>query len=727
MKKLMMLVIFAGISSYVHADNTNNGRFDSINWADGTVQVSSPAVGDFSTRVPYSGATTDVDISTHNLNVGTLCIQGDTYSALSSSGLYVYYYDDFLGGGHAATIAPIGDSFVGGSYVLPLFIDGAPLYINYLEGLTGQETTTYMASSFTDFWGEVRLTTITVVEFGSPIYIATNTYTLGYSSAAAFYGDGSNLTGISDTKNVILANVIIATYSTTGVDYVCDGTDDQEQFNLAFNAVGEKEVIFVKPGTYYFTKPATMSVMGTYIQTLTAEIRCAAGILQKDTSVFYVNIGSCTVDGFTFNGIEASNSGDIVAMGALGDYATIKNNSFINWTKTSTGGNNDSRMVMTNSNSTYGVISGNMFYNNAINTTWQNDSTSGWIFKDNKIMLSQGGWFNQGGTDCQFINNYLYGVKGTNIVLAGGNRSLVSGNAFVIVSGRATSGKIMEIRDANTTVSNNMFSNGDVHGIAVYSSAYDVTITGNVFDAMGGTGDDADAINAVTGADDVSITNNNFTGVIDRYAIGFHADCDRWIVSNNNFQRVTGQVANMNVLGTGHIIGSNQPTTEISRLRNPTTHYASLTINDTFYYNASYAHGYATDVDVSVTGSTDTFTILNPTWVSPVTPNGFTISGASCTYSGIGGTPKIFKVSGAFSAISDTVNTTAYWAIFKNGELYKASIVNRKIAVAADVGAMAISALVSLVTGDILDVRLSGNETAVITNNFVQFDIIQIN
>ena len=152
-----------------------------------------------------------------------------------------------------------------------------------------------------------------------------------------------------------------------------------------------------------------------------------------------------------------------------------------------------------------------------------------------------------------------------------------------------------------------------------------------------------------------------------------------------------------------------------------------LTVGGTFYSNNSYAHGYATDVAVNVTGSTDTFTILNPTWISLVTPNGFTISGASCTYNGTGGTPKIFKVSGAFSAISDTVNTTTYWAIFKNGELYPASIINRKIAVAADVGAMGISTLISLVTGDILDVRLSGNETATITNNFVQFDIIQVN
>jgi len=152
-----------------------------------------------------------------------------------------------------------------------------------------------------------------------------------------------------------------------------------------------------------------------------------------------------------------------------------------------------------------------------------------------------------------------------------------------------------------------------------------------------------------------------------------------------------------------------------------------LSVNGTFYYNASYAHGYATDVVVAVTGSTETFIILDATWNSTVASNGFTISGASCTYNGNGGTPKIFKVSGAFSAISGAANTVVYWALFKNGVLYESAIINRKIAVAADVGAMSLSTLIELSTGDILDIRLSGDNNTNITNKFVQFDIIQIN
>ena len=152
-----------------------------------------------------------------------------------------------------------------------------------------------------------------------------------------------------------------------------------------------------------------------------------------------------------------------------------------------------------------------------------------------------------------------------------------------------------------------------------------------------------------------------------------------------------------------------------------------LTVGGTIYSNASYAHGYDANVVVNTIADVATFAIIDAGWNTTVTANGFTVSGASCTYNGTGGTPKVFRVSGAFSALSDTVNIVVHWALFKNGEKYVSSEISRKIAVIGDIGAMSISTLVSLVTGDILDVRLSADKEAAITNTLIQFDITQVN
>ncbi len=153
----------------------------------------------------------------------------------------------------------------------------------------------------------------------------------------------------------------------------------------------------------------------------------------------------------------------------------------------------------------------------------------------------------------------------------------------------------------------------------------------------------------------------------------------------------------------------------------------SLTSNGTFYSKASYAFGHAKDVVVNTTASTDTFHTVNATWEADVAANGFTISGASATYTGLGGTPKIFELNGFFSAESDTVNTIAYWTVFKNGSILDGFIINRKMATTGDVGAMSIGGLISLATGDILDIRIAADKSAAITNKFISFEIHQVN
>jgi len=281
--------------------------------------------------------------------------------------------------------------------------------------------------------------------------------------------------------------------------------------------------------------------------------------------------------------------------------------------------------------------------------------------------------------------------------------------------------------DRNRLYGFSLAMSNDNDALIVPSGADDNTFSHFLLNNSGQDG--SNAYNAVeVGGDRNSFDQFSITGVCDKYPFEILSTADYTKITNSDSSNATGSVSNtVYDGGTNTMVLNYCPTTVPNMLPNPTTCYSTLTVNGTFYYNACYAIGHADDVAVTVTGSTETFTISDPTWHADIVAKGFTVSGASATYSGLGGAGKIFKIHGIFDVESDTASMDIYAQVWKNGAGVENSLSRTYLQNASQTGNVSSICFVELDPGDILDFRLSGSKSATLTHTYATFSIHQIN
>ena len=120
---------------------------------------------------------------------------------------------------------------------------------------------------------------------------------------------------------------------------------------------------------------------------------------------------------------------------------------------------------------------------------------------------------------------------------------------------------------------------------------------------------------------------------------------------------------------------------------------------------------------IAPTGTTIT-NISNPekligTTANVISPSGFTSSGNRLTYTGTT-TPQIFSVVCSIS-LSGNKSAIYNFYIAKNGAKQTGSDVKRYINSTSDIGALSVSSMVSLSTGEYIEVWVQGDDTGTIT------------
>lgn len=83
----------------------------------------------------------------------------------------------------------------------------------------------------------------------------------------------------------------------------------------------------------------------------------------------------------------------------------------------------------------------------------------------------------------------------------------------------------------------------------------------------------------------------------------------------------------------------------------------------------------------------------------------FTATNERLTYNGAG--TRVFLVAAAISVSSDANNVVLSTKVYKNGAAHAASLIQRKITVANDIGAQAIATLVTLTTNDYIEIYIA--------------------
>jgi len=751
MKKILLisstlLVICAYTCVNLHADNVVNLRVDQITYPDGTVQTSSPTTTNISSLVPYTGATTDINIGTHTFANGEIFVQGTDYSVLSSSGVYIEYFETFLGGGEAGVL-----SVTGGGLSLPLFIEGSPVYINNVtEGLLGQKTTTYFYSTYNTFSGNVGISTDNPT---AQLHIKSNSapteYIVKKSSQdgtilQGLQGDGTiTLDGVPYTfppdngdanevmqtdgtgvltwaaqsggdTNEVLYDIVIATYAGTGIDLVCDGTHDQVQFQEAFEMLPSGGSVFVKSAFYVFGETVPVTTSGLKVLSQGATIQLQNTLASGD---WVFKLGA-TADNFVFDGFIVD--GNSINTGFIGIYNSI-NCVIKNCTFNNSAGHS---IYLSSSGGDYSVIK-DCFFNDATGLACIYNNGNGNKFIDltfdscsptNEIY--NGGFYNL----ISRINSTQCGALHLTVA---NHYNLVTSCVWRSPSGAGSGGGVSITQDYNTFIGNYIAVARSNHGFNIASGALGNTFVGNTLRNIGeGTSNTKSGF--YVDGDKTLISSNKFLGTMDKYAIEITANASDTVITNCEMSGITGNVGYISDGGTNTSIIGVSPSSVSNVILGDVTLAKNLTVNGTFYSNASYAIGHAHDGTTDVTGSTSTFTMLDVSWHSDVASNGFTISGASCTYNGTGGTPKVFEIIGQFD-ISSSGSANMYVQVFLNGVGIENSSAKTYLKNAAETGNVSSICFVELSTDDVLDIRYSADDAVTITSDFITFKITQIN
>lgn len=535
----------------------------------------------------------------------------------------------------------------------------------------------------------------------------------------------------SNTQNEVLYDIVIATYAGTGIDFSAvefSSYSANHAFQAAHDAATIGQTIWVKPGAYVISSSWTSTTPG--LQWLTAGATIYQDPTHEDVNSdvtatgFYVDGVGTIIDGFFFNG--NAKMFNFITINA--SYCKIKNVTALNIGNATTAGFLGARGIS---------IAGGTQYFEGNNILLQDIDAKGSPLIDSSDFSK---WINitliraNSITNADAMKISSMDSIFQNIFLDGCNRFVISGDRNNVVG---------------LTVVNAAFTNG--HGFTFGAGAEFNTLTGFVIDDCtisygvlildgnntisnglirnaGGTGDNHDGM-LITGSENTTVSNVTFTGNMDRYGLSIDATSPNCIISNVKFIAVTGETAEFLDSATGTRINNVTSDSQeiIQKVIDSTTFYANLTVNGTFYYNASLIEAYMND-NILFTTTTADSSAFYPIEGDLTTEHviGFTMSGSSLIYTGLGGPAKNFHVTASISVKSNTANTITHWHVFLNGVAQADIFVRERLRTASDVLTVPMSGIEELSEGDILQIRVSADKAVELTTEHINFNIHQI-
>jgi hypothetical protein len=421
---------------------------------------------------------------------------------------------------------------------------------------------------------------------------STNTYTVGYSSASKFYGNGSSLTGIisgvnlqedgvtkkatsadinftsyinvstagevkvdSSTLNSVVRTsplyaVVIGTYTGNGINYVCDGTSDEVQFTEAFAACPTGGTVLIMSSTYYFTNVSSITKTGITVYSNGATLRHTDRGFTNAGVYFYVNAQQVTFDGLVFHGQGFTNSFRWIRLDTNADYWKITNCKFLYQVNKA-----NSMIIGAEAGSDFGQMSHSTFI--SCNGTYALINYSSKCTYSDVSLYGSAAQIDIRGSYNTITTLFSSGAGDTQISLSGGNHHAVL-NSIIIDSSYGYG--VYSGTDGNRIENNTFYNMGNttVNGtIFLESTADSNVITGNVFNTIGVTGDNDDAIKCA--GTNNTISHNTFQGNIDRYCIELTGVSRNNIVEGNNMVGATGQIGYIFNNGLGNKAANNLP------------------------------------------------------------------------------------------------------------------------------------------------------------------------
>ena len=536
MKKLILSIFITFCVTIAYADNTVNLRADQITFSDSTVQVSSPVA----------------NITDHKL--------------LTSTGTQTH-----------ATIDSRLDQDVS--------IGAAPV----LDG-----TNFTNVDSFTNSGWEQYFSTWSTLG----VQNSTNSYTMGYSSANAFYGDGSNLTGISsaNTQNEPLYQIIVATYSGTGIDYGCTGTDDDVCINAAIVEANGIGVVFIKGGTYVLTSTITVNVANTNIVSQNAIFTWDASVT-TDMNMVQISSANVIIDGLTLSGAGDDNWEQGFFFITGGNYGTLK-----------------TCLVkdVTTGEAVYKTWGTNTKIVNCIADNCDGERSlyvaATLAYINGFTVLNSASYISSTNTNGSFYNIVVYNSgDNTKSVNFTSDKNIFSG--FII--------KYADGIGIRNTGDFNCFSNGtmdDVDNAGVFLAGDGNTVTGINFRVIGTAGGNAqNGIDVIAGSNDTTLSNLTFSSTVDKYVIEVSATATNTKISNISFNEITGNIGTIVDLSGVSSIVNCYPVP--NQLQSNTTCYRNLTVNGYIQFKSSTTAGLQGTTPTAL-GQTYWNTDTNELWIS---------------------------------------------------------------------------------------------------------------
>jgi hypothetical protein len=231
-----------------------------------------------------------------------------------------------------------------------------------------------------------------------------------------------------------------------------------------------------------------------------------------------------------------------------------------------------------------------------------------------------------------------------------------------------------------------------------------------------------------------SVTTNN--SIVNAYMCTFDGqDYDAYQTGTNQLNVGGSVLVNNRTLGTityratmasgtGVFGGSvNMTAHQIVSVADPTLAQDAATKNYVDTYS-SYGEIYITTPTATVCTLADTYYLVSGNTTSDEL-RGFTASNERLTY--IDTETRVVHVSAAISVSSDTNNVVLSTKVYKNGAAHAASLIQRKISTAGDVGAFAILTLVSMSTNDYIEIYIAcDNAGTEITFNCMTLNVFSI-
>jgi len=266
----------------------------------------------------------------------------------------------------------------------------------------------------------------------------------------------------SETKKITLANIrnsikpFIVVGTSGAVDYVCDGTADNVQIQVALTAVNASGggIVHLKPGTYIIA--AKLSIPSN----VTLEGEGWTTILKSANSVNIGIIEGTSVDNVVIRdlAIDMNRANNTTLTGKQGIFFNTASNSMVDHVYL-----HDQRFkVATNYNSA-------VAFTNCTNCIFQNS----FIYK-----VGDYGFVSNGAQQCRIINNYIVDASNHGIGIAHGgygtsyertSKNIVSGNIVYFDSDSTSSVEgIVGSKFDYTEISNNVIYHSVVGATAIH-------------------------------------------------------------------------------------------------------------------------------------------------------------------------------------------------------------------------------------------------------------------